>query len=90
MKWKYDVALAQLFVQRVIGLRTGKLVFDGPPEDLNPEALTRIYGEEDWTQTTRERGGAREDEEGDAVVLPFETHAHHPAALDRDRLAGAR
>jgi phosphonate transport system ATP-binding protein len=91
----HDVALARLFVQRVIGLRAGELVFDGPPEALNPEALTRIYGEEDWTQTTRERGGAREDEEGDAVVLPFEAHAevharHHPTTLDRDRLVGVR
>ena len=47
----HDVALAQMFVQRVVGLTAGEVRFDGPPEALTPEALTSIYGEEDW-QTT--------------------------------------
>lgn len=47
----HDVALAQMFVQRVIGLRLGKMEFDGPPEGLTPEVLTTIYGEEDWEAT---------------------------------------
>jgi len=47
----HDVALAQMFVQRVIGLRLGAVEFDGPPEGLTPEALTTIYGEEDWEAT---------------------------------------
>ena len=25
--------------------------FDGPPENLTPEVLTMIYGEEDWEAT---------------------------------------
>ncbi len=50
----HDVALAQMYVERVIGLRTGEVVFDGPPEDLNPEVLTDIYGEEDWEATIEE------------------------------------
>jgi phosphonate transport system ATP-binding protein len=45
----HDVLLAQAFVDRIIGLRAGEVVFDGPPSALSPEALTRIYGEEDWT-----------------------------------------
>ena len=47
----HDVALAQMFVQRVIGLRFGAIEFDGPPEALTPEVLTTIYGEEDWEAT---------------------------------------
>jgi len=47
----HDVALAQMFVQRVIGLRFGKVEFDGPPEGLTPDVLTAIYGEEDWEAT---------------------------------------
>jgi phosphonate transport system ATP-binding protein len=63
----HDVALAQLFVQRVVGLRQGRVVFDGPPAGLTPEVLTTIYGEEDWSQTIRadDDGGGRDslDEE---------------------------
>lgn len=47
----HDVALAQMFVQRVIGLRFGSVEFDGPPEGLTPDVLTTIYGEEDWEAT---------------------------------------
>lgn len=49
----HDVALAQMFVQRIVGLRKGKVVFDGPPDGLTAEVLTDIYGEEDWSQTIR-------------------------------------
>lgn len=49
----HDVALAQMFVQRVIGLRFGAVEFDGPPQDLTPDVLTTIYGEEDWEATIR-------------------------------------
>jgi phosphonate transport system ATP-binding protein len=47
----HDVALAQMFVARVIGLRFGEIVFDGPPDGLSPDKLTEIYGEEDWEAT---------------------------------------
>ncbi|MFA3918477.1 phosphonate ABC transporter ATP-binding protein [Ruegeria hyattellae] len=47
----HDVALAQMFVQRVIGLRFGAIEFDGSPGALTPEVLTTIYGEEDWEAT---------------------------------------
>ena len=50
----HDVALAQMFVQRIIGLKAGRVVFDGPPEALDTAALTAIYGEEDWSRTIRE------------------------------------
>ncbi|WP_435140225.1 phosphonate ABC transporter ATP-binding protein [Pseudopelagicola sp. nBUS_19] len=47
----HDVALAQMFVQRVIGLELGSIVFDGSSSDLNSDVLTQIYGEEDWEAT---------------------------------------
>lgn len=46
----HDVLLAKTFVDRIIGLRAGEVVFDGPPGKLNTATLTEIYGEEDWTQ----------------------------------------
>lgn len=49
----HDVALAQGFVQRIVGLRKGRIVFDGAPDTLDAAALTQIYGEEDWSQTIR-------------------------------------
>ena len=43
--------LAKMFVQRVVGLEAGEIIFDGSPDELVPEVLTRIYGEEDWEAT---------------------------------------
>lgn len=47
----HDVALAQLFVQRVVGLKLGAMQFDGAPGEMNEDVLTSIYGEEDWKAT---------------------------------------
>jgi phosphonate transport system ATP-binding protein len=47
----HDVALAKMFVQRVIGLKLGEMQFDGTPDQLTSEVLTTIYGEEDWEAT---------------------------------------
>lgn len=58
----HDVALAQMFVQRVIGLRFGAVEFDGPPEALTPEVLTTIYGQEDWHATIKKVEDAEEEE----------------------------
>jgi phosphonate transport system ATP-binding protein len=44
----HDVPLAQQFMQRIIGLQAGRVVFDGPPDALTTDALTTIYGAEDW------------------------------------------
>jgi phosphonate transport system ATP-binding protein len=70
----HDVQLAQLFVQRVVGLRAGRVVFDGPPSELAPDVLTKIYGEEDWTAAVARGGG--------------ESGGEEPGALDEERLAG--
>jgi phosphonate transport system ATP-binding protein len=49
----HDVALAQEFADRVIGLKAGRVVFDGSCAGLAPEVLTEIYGAEDWSRTIR-------------------------------------
>jgi phosphonate transport system ATP-binding protein len=62
----HDVPLAQQFMQRIVGLRAGRVVFDGPPEALTESALTEIYGAEDWTAM---RAGDREQAEAEAEAL---------------------
>ena len=57
----HDVALAQEFARRVVGLRAGRIVFDGPPALLDAAALTAIYGEEDWSRTIRRAEAAEEE-----------------------------
>jgi phosphonate transport system ATP-binding protein len=47
----HDVMLAQMFAQRIVGLQLGEIVYDGPPNGMTPDVLTRIYGEEDWEAT---------------------------------------
>ena len=51
----HDVALAQMFAERIVGLRDGIIVYDGSPDDLKPEVLTEIYGEEDWTAVRKRK-----------------------------------
>lgn len=50
----HDVNLATQFVDRIVGLNSGEVVFDGTPEALDETALTTIYGEEDWNATSNE------------------------------------
>ena len=78
----HDVMLAQMFAERIVGLRLGEIVYDGPPDKLTPAVLTSIYGEEDWSATIRKAADDADESEDDNVV-PFELL--HP---DRDRLAG--
>lgn len=58
----HDVALAQNSADRIIGLSDGRVVFDGKPEELNEDALTLIYGEEDWSSTIKSDDDDEEDE----------------------------
>jgi phosphonate transport system ATP-binding protein len=80
----HDVLLAQMFAERVVGLRSGEIVYDGAPKGLTAEVLTRIYGEEDWSATIRSG-----DEDADAAaeasrkIISLETTQPH-----RDRMAG--
>ncbi len=43
-----------MYVERIVGLQLGEVVFDGPPDGLTPDVLTKIYGEEDWEATIDE------------------------------------
>ena len=44
----HNVELAKRFATRIIGMESGTVVFDGPPEALQPHHLRQIYGGEDW------------------------------------------
>jgi phosphonate transport system ATP-binding protein len=65
----HDVGLAQMFLPRIVGLRAGEVVYDGPSAGLSADILTRVYGEEDWTSAAA--GG---DDDADAAgALRVET-----------------
>ncbi len=68
----HDVLLAQMFVSRIVGLRLGEIVYDGPPGGLTPEVLTEIYGEEDWEATIQKDP----DEAGDSDGVEESTPEH--------------
>ncbi|MEO4001757.1 phosphonate ABC transporter ATP-binding protein [Mesorhizobium sp. CAU 1732] len=70
----HDVALARMFVDRIIGLRAGEVVFDAEPGLLDDAALTRIYGEEDW------KAGTNTSDDEPEQVAAFESA--------RERMAG--
>ena len=71
----HDVQLAQLFADRIIGLRAGELVFDGSPDELDAEMLTRIYGEEDWNHSVES------DEEAQEALEITSTKRNIPSVL---------
>jgi phosphonate transport system ATP-binding protein len=79
----HDVAMPQTFVQRVVGLQLGSVVYDGPPDGLSANVLTDIYGEEDWSATNREV----EDEDADQDVAAGEVESAAPLPTP-ERLAG--
>jgi len=80
----HDVMLAQMFAERIVGLRIGEIVYDGPPSGMTPEVLTAIYGEEDWSATIRKVDETEEAEEEADNVIPL----HDVRQPHRDRMAG--
>ena len=40
----HDVPLARAFAKRIVGLKDGGIVYDGPASELTPEVLERVYG----------------------------------------------
>jgi phosphonate transport system ATP-binding protein len=44
----HDVTLAKRFADRIVGMAGGRVVYDGPPQDLHDDVLRQIYGGEDW------------------------------------------
>ena len=75
----HDVMLAQMFAERIVGLKLGEIVYDGPPDKLTPAVLTQIYGEDDWASTIRKADDDAEPVDEAAPALP---------SIERDRLAG--
>ena len=74
----HDVPLAMMFVERIVGLRAGQIVYDGPPKGLTDDRLTEIYGEEDWS------GTSPDDDDDDAP-----SHKPVTAAVDIPELQKA-
>ena len=70
----HDVLLAREYVNRIIGMRGGKIVFDGSPNELNKKTLTTIYGEEDWDNfdDKEQENQAENSEEGGNVIADKE------------------
>lgn len=81
----HDVQLAQMFAERIVGLRLGEIVYDGAPDGLTAAVLTEIYGEEDWEATI---GKVEEGEDETEAADGREDEDHHAPVPDRDRLAG--
>ena len=71
----HDVLLAQMFARRIVGLQLGSIVYDGPPENLDPDVLTQIYGEEDW-EATIEAVKDVDEEEKDVLEAAEALHVH--------------
>ncbi len=68
----HDVVLATEFLPRIVGLREGGVVFDGPASQVDRHVLTRIYGDEDWTAITqRMQATAQADAERNAHKQPL-------------------
>ncbi len=64
----HDVALAQMYAERIVGLREGGIVYDGSPDDLKPDVLTEIYGKEDWTAVRKRKPKKKKSIEEDPTT----------------------
>lgn len=42
----HQVEVARRFAKRIIGMKAGRVVFDGPPEQLDPQTVSDLYGKE--------------------------------------------
>ena len=40
----HHLELAKRYADRIVAMRTGRIVYDGPPSDLDEDAYRRIYG----------------------------------------------
>jgi phosphonate transport system ATP-binding protein len=58
----HDVPLAQRYCRRVVGLRQGRIVYDGRADGLSAGVLTEIYGAEDW-ESSQEREREQEPQQ---------------------------
>ncbi len=84
----HDVALAKSFSDRIVGLKAGVVVFDGPPEALTDDALTLIYGEEDWTLGTEQADNDADNASGGDEHHNADGEAHGRSGRSAGRVAG--
>ncbi|WP_119287861.1 phosphonate ABC transporter ATP-binding protein [Azohydromonas sediminis] len=70
----HDVVLATEFLPRIVGLRAGEVVYDGPAAQVDQAVLTRIYGDEDWSAITQ-RLHAQRRTRGAALDAELEAEA---------------
>ena len=70
----HDVVLATEFLPRIVGLRAGEVVYDGPSAQVDQAVLTRIYGDEDWSAITQ-RLHAQRRTRGAALDAELEAEA---------------
>jgi len=81
----HDVELASMFVRRILGLRSGVVVYDGTPAGLTSEVLTEVYGEEDWTKT-----GTSHEDQADEGPLDWVPVVDEPAGTMIDEVETER
>ncbi|MEI2415537.1 phosphonate ABC transporter ATP-binding protein [Orrella sp. JC864] len=86
----HDVALATQFADRIVGLRKGRLVYDGLPTGLTADVLTDIYGQEDWNASGHALAGAESTQAGPQdEAAPADTPAGPRDAVLRAASAAA-
>jgi phosphonate transport system ATP-binding protein len=65
---------ARAYCERIIGMAGGRVVFDGPPQELNANAVREIYGSD--------RDGAGIDETMTSTSLASTRRGEAPVAID--------
>jgi len=65
----HTIDTARAYCDRIIGMRTGEVVFDGAPEALDHERIREIYGSAD----------AHEDIDENVTSTALSSHAAAPA-----------
>ncbi|MNH44940.1 phosphonate/organophosphate ester transporter subunit [compost metagenome] len=58
------IDLARQYATRIIGLRAGEVVFDGPVSEATDERFAAIYGRPIQEDELLEKGNARAGQEG--------------------------
>ena len=66
----HDLGTARSHCERIIGMAAGRIVFDGPPESLTPDAVRRIYGVSEAELDLETAGAAapRKQKDGQPLV----------------------
>lgn len=68
----HEVDLATEYVDRIVGLYDGEIVFDGPPENLQDEALDRVYRGGERPSTDRSDAAQSTDSTDPADSTPID------------------